>query len=104
MTIDEDGPPCQGHCPNRGCLEVLASATGIMREANALADARPAGTLREARGGGAVLDARFVIEHARSGDAESLQVLETVGQLPGYRHRQPGQHLQPRGRGDRRRR
>ena len=79
MTIDEDGPPCQGHCPNRGCLEVLASATGIMREANALADARPAGTLREARGGGAVLDARFVIEHARIGDAESLQVLETVG-------------------------
>jgi glucokinase len=79
MTIDADGPPCQGHCPNRGCLEVLASATGIMREANTLADARPAGTLREARGGGAVLDARFVIEHARIGDAESLQVLETVG-------------------------
>jgi glucokinase len=58
---------------------VLASATGIMREANTLADARPAGTMREARGGGAVLDARFVIEHARIGDAESLQVLETVG-------------------------
>ena len=76
MTIDADGPPCQGHCPNRGCLEVLASATGIMREANTLADARPAGTLREARGGGAVLDARFVIEHARIGDAEALQVLE----------------------------
>ena len=83
MTIDQDGPPCQGHCPNRGCLEVLASATGIMWEANALADARPAGTLREARGGGAVLDARFVIEYARIGDAESLQVLETIGQYLG---------------------
>ena len=79
MSIDADGPPCQGHCPNRGCLEVLASATGIMREANALADASPAGTLRAARGDGADLDARFVIEHARIGDPESLQVLETIG-------------------------
>jgi glucokinase len=79
MTIDSDGPPCQGHCPNRGCLEVLASATGVMREANALADARPAGTMRAARGGGAVLDARFVIEHARVGDPESLEVLNRVG-------------------------
>ena len=25
MVIDMDGPPCQGHCPNRGCLEVMAS-------------------------------------------------------------------------------
>ena len=28
MSIDEDGPPCQGHCRSRGCLEVLTSATG----------------------------------------------------------------------------
>ena len=49
MSIDEDGPPCQGHCHNRGCLEVLASATGVMRAANTLADEQPGGPLREAR-------------------------------------------------------
>src|SRR5205085_9593758 len=31
MVVDEYGPPCQGHCPNRGCLEVLASAVGVVR-------------------------------------------------------------------------
>ena len=23
VVIDENGPPCQGHCPNHGCLESL---------------------------------------------------------------------------------
>ncbi|MDQ3849697.1 MAG: ROK family protein, partial [Actinomycetota bacterium] len=27
MVIQEDGPRCQGNCPNRGCLEALASGT-----------------------------------------------------------------------------
>src|SRR4051794_36522923 len=29
MVIDLDGPDCQGKCPGRGCLEVLASGTAI---------------------------------------------------------------------------
>src|SRR3954452_20221375 len=32
MTIDEHGPPCQGTCPGRGCLEVMASGSAIGRE------------------------------------------------------------------------
>src|SRR2546423_12730144 len=32
MTIDQHGPPCQGTCPGRGCLEVMASGTAIGRE------------------------------------------------------------------------
>ena len=28
MTVDEDGPPCPGNCPNHGCLEALASGHG----------------------------------------------------------------------------
>src|SRR4051812_25812760 len=31
MTIDEHGPPCQGTCPGRGCLEGFASGTAIGR-------------------------------------------------------------------------
>jgi glucokinase len=31
MTIDHRGPPCQGSCPGRGCLEVMASGTAIGR-------------------------------------------------------------------------
>ena len=52
MSIDEDGPPCQGHCHSRGCLEVLASATGVMAAAQRIAsDHPPRRPLAAARGG-----------------------------------------------------
>ena len=79
MSIDEDGPPCQGHCTNRGCLEVLCSATGILAAANAIADDRPHGTLAAARGAGRDLDTQFVIEQARAGSVEARDVLGIVG-------------------------
>ena len=78
MTIDEDGPPCQGHCNNRGCLEVLASATGSCARptrGQPAAGRYPGGH----PGDGEELDARLIIERARSGYPESLQVLEMVG-------------------------
>jgi glucokinase len=37
VVLDEDGPPCPGRCPNRGCLEVYAS--GRAMDAAALAAA-----------------------------------------------------------------
>ncbi len=79
MSIDEDGPPCQGHCTSRGCLEVLASATGVMAAAQRIADRQPEGTLATARGRGEELDTRFVIDQAKAGDGEALEVLEVVG-------------------------
>ena len=51
MSIDEDGPPCQGHCTNRGCLEVLASATGVMAAAQRIASERPHGMFAAAQAG-----------------------------------------------------
>lgn len=79
MSIDEDGPPCQGHCNNRGCLEVLASATGVMAAANALAGEEPDGRLAGARSAGTELDARFIITRAEAGDREAREVLRRVG-------------------------
>jgi glucokinase len=79
MSIDEDGPPCQGHCSNRGCLEVLCSATGILAAANRIADERPHGGLAAARSAGSDLDAHFVIERAKAGDGEARDVFRIVG-------------------------
>jgi glucokinase len=79
MSIDEDGPPCQGLCYNRGCLEVLASATGVMSAANTLANEQPSGRLANAREGGTELDARFIIDRAEAGDREAREVLRRVG-------------------------
>jgi glucokinase len=42
MVVDLDGPDCQGACPGRGCLEVLASGTTIGVEGQAAARALPA--------------------------------------------------------------
>ena len=33
MVVDIDGPPCQGNCPNWGCLEAVASGSALVREA-----------------------------------------------------------------------
>src|SRR4051812_2834848 len=48
VVVDVDGPRCQGKCPNRGCLEVMASGTALEREAAALAGRRPGSGLAEA--------------------------------------------------------
>src|SRR5437879_12280891 len=41
VVVDLDGPPCQGDCPGRGCLEVMASGTAIGREGAAAAARSP---------------------------------------------------------------
>lgn len=62
IVIDWNGPPCQGACPNRGCLETLCSGTALEREATARFGKRVKG--------------REVVELARRGDADALAVLE----------------------------
>ena len=79
MSIDEDGPPCQGHCTSRGCLEVLTSATGVMAAAHRIARERPHGGFAAALASGEDLDARFVIDQARIGDVEARDALRIVG-------------------------
>jgi len=83
MSVDENGPHCQGHCNSRGCLEVLASATGIMRLAGDVADERPAGSFARARERGEDLDARFVIEQAKGGDSDAVEALRRAGRYLG---------------------
>ena len=41
IVIDLDGPPCQGNCPGRGCVESLASGTALGREGRAAAERDP---------------------------------------------------------------
>src|SRR5918992_4918138 len=41
MVVDMDGRPCQGNCPNWGCLESVASGTALVREASLAVARRP---------------------------------------------------------------
>jgi glucokinase len=83
MVIEADGPPCQGNCPNRGCVEALASGTAIAREGLAAAEAAPRSALGRALADGAVLDGKAVTDAALAGDETARAVLELIGRRIG---------------------
>lgn len=83
MVIDYDGPPCQGNCPNRGCLETLASGTAIGREGRAAAEREPDSALGRMLGEGREIDGKAVTEAAIEGDAVAVAVLEQTGRRLG---------------------
>jgi len=79
VTIALDGIPCQGFCPGLGHLEVLASGTAAERLAAEVAAARPESALaREPE-----LDGRALVRLAEEGDADALEVVDTIGRRLG---------------------
>jgi glucokinase len=79
ITLDLDGPPCQGTCPGRGHLEALASGTATDRMAAELAAERPDGDLGRALAAGDTVDARLAVDLASSGPGDARELLERVG-------------------------
>lgn len=78
MVIALDGPPCQGNCPNHGCLETMASGTALAREARQIAAEQPDTALGRALSAGRQIDGRLVTELAHDGDGAALAVLELI--------------------------
>ena len=78
-VIQMDGPPCQGNCPNRGCVEVLASGTALAVEARRAAAEHPESSLAGALTEGYQLTGPLVTELAHDGDAAAIGVLELIG-------------------------
>ncbi len=56
VVIQVDGPPCQGNCPNHGCVESLASGTALGREGRAAAESAPDSALGKALAEGKEVD------------------------------------------------
>jgi glucokinase len=83
MVVDMDGPPCQGQCPNRGCLEVMASGSALVREASLRVARRPDTALGHALEEGRELTGPFVTELAHDGDPVARDAIETVGRALG---------------------
>jgi glucokinase len=83
MVIDADGPPCQGNCPNHGCIEAMASGTALVREATRLAAERPDSGLGRVIADGYPLEGPMVTELAYDGDRAALDALELVGRRLG---------------------
>ena len=83
IVVDYDGEECQGACPGRGCLEVLASGTTIGVEGRAAAKAHPDSALGRRHAAGRDITGPLVTELAHSGDAAARQVLDSVGRRLG---------------------
>jgi glucokinase len=79
ITIDLDGPPCQGTCPGRGHLEALASGTAADGLARARAKESPDGDLGRAAAQGRLVDARLAVALAAEGPGDARDVIEHVG-------------------------
>ena len=79
VVIQVDGPPCQGNCPNHGCVEALASGTALGREGRAAAESSPDSALGKALAEGEEVDGRVVTEAALAGDKTAIEVFELIG-------------------------
>jgi glucokinase len=83
VVVDLDGPPCQGNCPNRGCLEVMASGTAIGREGAVAAERSPDSALGKELRGGREITGALVTELAHDGDAAAVGVMDLIGERLG---------------------
>jgi glucokinase len=79
VVIDENGPPCQGNCPNHGCIEAMASGTALAREATRIAGERPRSGLGHALADGQSLAGPLVTELAHDGDEAAIEAIELIG-------------------------
>jgi glucokinase len=82
-VVEIDGPPCQGNCPGRGCIEAFASGTGIAKLGVQAAEDEPGSALGEIAAAGGVITAREVNEAATAGDAGAIAVVAKVGHYLG---------------------
>jgi glucokinase len=79
VVIQADGPPCQGNCPNHGCVEALASGTALGREGRAVAESSPDSALSAMLAEGREIDGHAVTEAALAGDEVAVGVFELIG-------------------------
>ena len=80
ICVDPNGPACS--CGNVGCLEAMAAAPGIVREATKIARSEPSSALAELHERGE-LDLGGVLKAVAYGDHASLMILRRSGRLIG---------------------
>ena len=98
MVVDMDGRPCQGNCPNRGCLESVASGTALAADtppaSDDLAEVIVTAQFREQN----VQDTPLAITAISAGMLESrsqTNVTELTAQAPNVTLKQQGATFGP---------
>jgi glucokinase len=83
MTINPDGPPCPGNCPNRGCLEAYCSGQALERDATELANDKPDSSLAARIDSEGRVSARELVIAADEGDPDALLLFENLARMLG---------------------
>ena len=83
MTLNSDGPPCPGNCPNRGCIEAYCSGQALERDATELARDKPDSPLAERIGDDGKVSGRQLVEAAEAGDPDALLIFDNFGRMLG---------------------
>jgi glucokinase len=83
LVVDADGPPCQGNCPSRGCVETFASGTALARDGRDAAERAPDSALGRALASGEAITGRAVTDAALGGDAVAGEVVARAGRYLG---------------------
>ena len=83
MTLNADGPPCPGNCPNRGCIEAYCSGQALERDATELASDKPDSLLAKRIGADGKVSGRELVEAAEAGDADALLIFDNFGRMLG---------------------
>ena len=78
IVVDENGPPCQGNCPNHGCVETYASGTALARDGAAAAQREPDSALGKALEKGPI-QGRTVTDLAMAGDPLATEIVVRAG-------------------------
>ncbi|MGI8559076.1 MAG: ROK family protein, partial [Solirubrobacteraceae bacterium] len=76
MVVDADGPICGAGCPNRGCLEAVASGSALVREATLAAAEHPQSALART---GRPITGPLAVELAHDGEEVALKVIGRIG-------------------------
>jgi glucokinase len=79
VVIDENGPKCQGNCPNHGCVEALASGTALGRAGALAAQTHPDSALGRALAADGEITGKTVTVAALAGDGFAVEVVGGIG-------------------------
>jgi glucokinase len=83
VTLNPDGPPCPGNCPNRGCLEAYCSGQALERDATELATDKPDSRLAQLLGPDSKVSGPELVTAAEEGDRDALFIFDNFGRMLG---------------------
>ncbi|MCF3941771.1 ROK family glucokinase [Oceanobacillus alkalisoli] len=93
ILIEENGAPC--NCGKRGCLETIASATGIVRLASESSAEQPGSALAKMYEETNTITAKDVFQMAEKGDAAAMKIVTKVAAVLGRTFADLGVILNP---------